>query len=144
MKAVHLPFVLACALPLFLILWSGCADMSTIPRDIDPAKASEMYKLNRTNPDFVVIDVRTDHEYEISHIPGASNIDIAQPNFRHEIDRLDRNKTYLLYCRSGNRSSQALDIMTEMGFKSIAHIAGGITAWEKSGLRTVVGPEPGR
>ncbi len=128
-------------LPVLLILCvcGSCSQMIDIPRDIEPAKAATMIQDNWKNDKFVVIDVRTSKEYEESHIDGAINIDFDSASPQAEIRNFDRSAIYLLYCRSGNRSSRALDIMKSMGFSRVAHIAGGINAWKKAGLRTVSG-----
>jgi rhodanese-related sulfurtransferase len=115
--------------------------MMTIPREVEPAKAFEILKQNWQNPDFIIVDVRTPKEYEETHIPGAENVDLRSSDFRKEIDRLDRKKTYFLYCRTGVRSAQAMETMREMGFTNVAHIAEGITAWQRASLRTILGTE---
>lgn len=71
---------------------------------------------------FVVIDVRTPQEYADSHVVGAENIDFYEPAFQETIAKLDKNKTYKLYCRSGNRSGQAERMMKSMGFKDVENI----------------------
>lgn len=75
----------------------------------------------------VVLDVRTRGEFSEGHIPRAVHIDVMSPSFAGAIEKLDRNKTYLVYCRSGNRSGQACSIMTAKGFKAY-NLAGGIGA----------------
>lgn len=80
------------------------------------------------NPDAIIIDVRTASEHNMSHIPNSVNIDIMSYGFHEQIAALDKNKTYFIYCRSGNRSGQACSIMSEMGFKTY-NLAGGIGAW---------------
>ncbi len=124
---------------LAMIVCVSCSQMFNIPRDIEPAKAAAMIQDNQSNEKFVLLDVRTPKEFEEDHIPGAVNIDYSSPSFRSETGKLDRSVIYLLYCRAGNRSSQALDVMKSMGFTRIAHIAGGITAWKQAGQRTISG-----
>jgi rhodanese-related sulfurtransferase len=72
--------------------------------------------------DIVVIDVRTPEEYSESHVKGSQNIDIRNSNFEGQIDRLDKSKTYKLYCRSGNRSGKALDLMRTKGFQNLENL----------------------
>jgi len=128
-------------LPVILILCAcgSCSRMIDIPRDIEPAKAAAMIQDNWKNDKFVVIDVRTSKEFEENHIDGAINIDFDSASPQAEIRYFDRSAIYLLYCRAGNRSSRALEIMKSMGFTRVAHIAGGINAWKQAGLRTVSG-----
>jgi rhodanese-related sulfurtransferase len=67
----------------------------------------------------VLIDVRTPGEFSEGHIVDALNIDVQSSSFQSEIAALDKNATYALYCRSGNRSGAAADIMAEAGFTKI-------------------------
>ena len=65
----------------------------------------------------VILDVRTDAEVEEGHIPGSIHIDFYRgQGFLEEIDKLDKAKNYYIYCRSGNRAGQAIDIMKQAGF----------------------------
>ena len=72
----------------------------------------------------IILDVRTDQEYKSSHLKGAINIDFYQPDFKSQISKLDKTKTYLIYCRSGNRSGQTLNIMKNLGFTNLENLGG--------------------
>jgi phage shock protein E len=63
-----------------------------------------------------VIDVRTVEEWNSGYLEGAVLIEIADADFRDEISKLDPSADYYIYCRSGNRAGQAIDIMRDMGF----------------------------
>lgn len=63
-----------------------------------------------------ILDVRTKEEFTSGHVKGALNIDFHADSFSEQIAKLDKNKNYVLYCRSGNRSGQATLIMKQMGF----------------------------
>ena len=78
----------------------------------------------------VLIDVRTPMENKMLRIPNSLLIDIAGPFFIPELDKLDRNKNYYLYCRSGNRSFHAGNQMLKMGFKNVCHLQPGIIGWK--------------
>lgn len=80
----------------------------------------------------VLLDVRTPAEYAEGHIEGALNIDFENPNFSTEIQRLDPSKPYFVYCRSGNRSGQAVSIMKLQGITNIQELKGGILANQNS------------
>ncbi len=67
----------------------------------------------------VIIDVRTSGEFNEGHIANAINIDVESMRFDEEIAALDKDVTYALYCRSGNRSSIAAGKMSDAGFTSI-------------------------
>jgi rhodanese-related sulfurtransferase len=87
-------------------------------------------KLNQ-DKDAVLIDVRTDNEYRKGHIPNSVLINIYEPNFAEEINKLDRNKNYYLYCRSGNRSYHAGMYMKQLGFKNVYNLEYGIIEWNE-------------
>lgn len=78
----------------------------------------------------VILDVRTVDEYSNGHIPSAKNIDVLQSSaFKQQIESLPKNKTYLVYCRSGKRSATALNIMKESGFINVKHLEHGFSGW---------------
>jgi len=79
----------------------------------------------------VILDVRTDAEVAEGIIPNAIHIDIYKgQEFINEVDALDKSKNYYVYCRSGNRSGQACNIMVEeLGFKNAYNLEGGMLAW---------------
>ncbi|SFW73057.1 Rhodanese-related sulfurtransferase [Sinomicrobium oceani] len=79
----------------------------------------------------VVLDVRTEEEFEDGYIPDAINIDIRQgQGFIDELEKLDKSKTYYVYCRSGARSAQACALMEQLGFDEAYNLLGGILEWE--------------
>ena len=81
--------------------------------------------------DAVILDVRTEQEVEEGYIPGAKVIDIYKgQEFIDEIDSLDRDKNYYVYCRSGNRSRQACTIMDQKGFNQTYNLIDGFSKWE--------------
>lgn len=84
-----------------------------------------------------VIDVRTPEEFAAGHIEGAVNIDVNGPDFDQRISELDTSETYAVYCRSGNRSAVATQLMAQQGFTSMYDLSGGIVAWENAGLPVV-------
>jgi rhodanese-related sulfurtransferase len=84
---------------------------------------------NDTNA--VILDVRTPEEVQDGYIPNALNLDIyLGQQFLAELEKLDRNKNYYVYCRTGNRSGQACSLMENMGFDNAYNLMGGITEWE--------------
>ena len=84
-----------------------------------------------------VIDVRTPEEFAAGHIEGAVNIDVNTPDFDQRVSALDTSETYAVYCRSGNRSAVATQLMSQQGFTSVYDLSGGIIAWEDAGLPVV-------
>ncbi len=81
----------------------------------------------------VILDVRTDREFEAGAIPNSVQIDFMSPDFKDSVSKLDPNKTYVVYCQSGGRSTAASKIMTkELGFKDVKNLEGGYSTWSKS------------
>jgi len=79
----------------------------------------------------VILDVRTEDEFNEGIIPGAINIDIYKGRgFIDAIEEMDKSKNYYVYCRSGGRSGQACSIMSELGFENAYNLLGGIMNWE--------------
>lgn len=78
-----------------------------------------------------ILDVRTQEEVEGGIIPGAKNIDFYKgQEFVDEINKLDKDKNYYIYCRSGNRSGQAGTLMNQMGFENTYNLKGGFSEWD--------------
>lgn len=82
----------------------------------------------------VILDVRTADEYQSGHLKGARNIDFYSSNFKDQLSRLDKNKNYVVYCRSGNRSGQASNLMKKMGFASAENLGSLNQASKKTGV----------
>jgi len=108
-------------------------DITTI-NNLNTKEGYELIENNKTNPDFVILDVRTPKEYNSGHIENSVNIDYEAANFKEEVSKLDKNKTYALYCRSGRRSVASSDIMAELGFEHINQF-GGIKQWKEAGYK---------
>ena len=78
----------------------------------------------------VILDVRTDAEVADGIIPNAIHLDIYKgQEFINALEDLDTSKSYYVYCRSGNRSGQACQIMEEMGFEKAYNLEGGMLDW---------------
>ena len=86
---------------------------------------------------FELLDLRTEEEFNSGHLEGASNIDFNGPGFADELENLDKNKRYLLYCRTGNKSGQTLDLMKEKEFIEAYNMLGGIMEWNDEGYDVV-------
>ena len=65
-------------------------------------------------------------------------LDFYDPAFATQIAELDRDVPYLLYCRSGNRSGQTIELMEQLGFTDVANLDGGILAWDDAGQPVVI------
>lgn len=94
--------------------------------------AKEAAKLLKDDPKVVVLDIRTKKEFEQGHIKDAKNIDFWGDDFEADIKKLPADKTYLVHCASGGRSTKSLEVFKKLGFKSIVHLDGGFNAWKKA------------
>ncbi len=135
---------LLCFLIVPLSLISGCLNQpeattleAPIIEDVTLEEAFALMEDNRYNDDFVVIDVRTPEEYAEGHIEKAINLDFYSETFIDELAKLDKDKAYLIYCRSANRSGQALDMMAELGFAEVYNMLGGMVQWKRVNLPVV-------
>ena len=87
-------------------------------------------KAQKKDQNSIILDVRTLEEYEEVRIPNSKLINIQEPqSFVDEIEKLDKSKSYFVYCKSGGRSMMACNIMAQMGFSKLANLEGGITEW---------------
>lgn len=91
--------------------------------------SSTFEKLLKEDKDAVLIDVRTKGEHVEAKIPNSQLIDIMDPMFLEKIEQLDKDKTYYLYCRSGNRSYHAGRAMIQRGFTKVYNLEPGIIGW---------------
>ena len=81
--------------------------------------------------DHIILDVRTSEEFEELRLPNSINIDFYNPkNFIQELEKLDKNKSYYVYCKTGNRSATTCDLMKEIGFTKTYNLLGGIAEWK--------------
>lgn len=87
------------------------------------------------NPEVVLLDVRTQEEFEAGHIENALNIDYKSADFEDQLLQLDNSLPYLIYCKSGGRSASAAIIMKELGFTNVQELDGGILAWNKATIK---------
>ena len=87
---------------------------------------------NKTNA--IILDVRTPKEVAQGIIKDAEKIDFYNENFKAELDKLDKSKPVLIYCRSGRRSAIAMATMRDLGFSEVYNLQGGIIEWSEAGL----------
>ena len=106
-------------------------------QDISARTAAALIQENQSNPDFVILDIRTPKEFEAGHIAGAPNIDFYAQSFAKEFTSLDREKTYLIYCRSGNRSRQLMGAVDKRHFEKVFHMRSGLVDWVGQGFKLV-------
>jgi len=125
-----------------ILLTSACqsgnsAVSDQISEDILVIDAHQMIQENTDNENFIILDTRTAGEYSRGHLQNTVFIDFSSPSFKGEIEKLDRNKKYIIYCHSGGRSKTTLNLMKKLGFKEAYNMIGGIVAWSKAGYELV-------
>jgi rhodanese-related sulfurtransferase len=116
-----------------VLLLAGCSSSSSAV-DLNVSEFSSKV----TEAGIITLDVRTPGEFNEGHIEGAQLIDFQSGNFENEIATLDKSKTYAVYCRSGNRSGQAVKIMSDAGFTNLYNLNGGVIDWANAGLPLVI------
>lgn len=99
---------------------------------VDKEEVKGMTSENQNNPDFQIIDLRTEEEFSLGHIAGAVNLDLFDFDFLEKLDALDRKKTYLLYCKTNVKSNQAAEVFKEFGFKNVYVLREGYAGWVDS------------
>lgn len=115
-----------------VLLLAGC---SSSPSAIDLSVTE--FSAKTAESGVVTLDVRTPGEFAEGYIEGARLIDFQSGNFENEIATLDKNATYAVYCRSGNRSGQAVKVMQDAGFTNVFNMNGGVIEWANAGLPLV-------
>ena len=130
LKSAHILFT-----PLFLVtlLFPGTWAAAETIETISPKQAAELVLREKENPDFVILDIRTPPEFQNGHIQSAVLVDYYAGTFISRLKQLDKDKIYLVYCRSGNRSGKALMLFNQLGFKQVYNMAQGINGWVKLG-----------
>ena len=117
-----------------LLLVTACSsgsDTATIEL-VSPADAAQVIEDDPAG--LVVLDIRTPEEFSEARLADAVNVDFYDADFADQLDALDKNDPYVMYCRSGNRSSEAIKTMKDLGFVEVYEIDGGIANWYDSGF----------
>jgi phage shock protein E len=115
------------------VLLTGCSSGSESAMNLD----SVAFEAKTQEPGVVILDVRTKEEFNEGHIANAININVESDTFLSEIAKLDKSKTYAVYCRSGRRSADAVAKMSNEEFISLANLNGGVIDWANAGLPLV-------
>ncbi|MFN2134889.1 MAG: rhodanese-like domain-containing protein [Candidatus Promineifilaceae bacterium] len=103
------------------------AALEDLPQTVD---VDTVYEL-RNNPDVYLLDVREQDEYDESHIPNITLLPMS--TIQNRVDEIPTDKTVIVTCRTGNRSSQVAEFLRANGFENVHNMDGGIVAWENAG-----------
>lgn len=106
------------------------AQGTRVARDISDV---ELEGLVASRPDLVLLDVRTDKEWEDGHIGGASFLDFLEDDFLERARTLPRDRPIALYCAAGGRSEDAMNLLAKEGFRELYNLRGGFYGWEDAG-----------
>lgn len=121
-------------IPLMVIMMSAMQSFGCSHSDnIVSVSAVEFEKAIKADS-VQLLDVRSPQEFAEGHIDGAININVQSDDFRQRADKeLSKDSTILVYCRSGRRSMDAAETLTELGYK-VVNLKGGIIEWNEEGL----------
>ena len=127
--------ILSILLSFLLLHCAGTGDenKSVAANGFKEVTAEQAFQVIQNEKGLIILDVRTKAEFNEGHIKNAVNKDFKSSDFTSLLDTMDKNSPYLLYCRSGNRSTKTLKKMGEMGFKRVNHLSKGFNEWEKNG-----------
>lgn len=129
--------LLLCCGPLFLL--PSCSHKAAshgepqgkhpVFRHVSPQDAYSLMQAHHRSGMLVVVDLRTPEEFEKERVEGAINVSYYSQDFRKALEALDRDKIYLIYCRTGKRSGETVQMMKVMGFRTVYPVSGGIQRW---------------
>lgn len=102
--------------------------------NLTPTEAFNFIKEHENDPDLIILDVRTPWEFSKEHIERAENLDFTDPDFNEMVKNLDKDKMYIIYCKSGIRSDKVMEIFRNSGFINLYNIKGGFEGWKTSNL----------
>ena len=123
----------AVLIALSAVLLTGCSNGNESTMTLDAVG----FQAKTQEAGVVILDVRTKAEFDEGHIANAININVESNEFLSDISKLDKSKTYAVYCRSGRRSADALAKMSNEQFISLSHLDGGVIDWTNAGLPLV-------
>jgi len=138
MKNKHI----AHAIPIFIIcigflIPSLSAQDSTRIIAVSAKEAADLIDKHNGDDEFAILDIRTPGEFQSGHLAKSIPIDFYSQTFADQLNRLDKTKTYLVYCRTGNRSTKSLELFKKLKFQKVYHMASGISAWKSEGFTVV-------
>ncbi len=99
----------------------------SIIKNINPSSARKLIE----NEEIIILDVRAPWEFAEGHVKNAKNLDFTDPDFSDNLEKLDKDKKYLVYCKTGRRGAMALEVMENIGFKNLYNLIGGYGSWNR-------------
>jgi rhodanese-related sulfurtransferase len=123
------------SLMLGAVVLAGCSSSTGTLETVSPNDAAAVIA---AESNAIILDIRTPDEFNDGIIEGAINIDFYEASFADDLDKLDKDAHYVVYCRSDNRSGQAMSTFADLGFAHVTEIDGGIASWYETGLPVVL------
>ena len=109
------------------------------PYQIDTQQMMKLVADNKGNPKFVILDVSPEPAFARAHIEGAVSMAANNPNFESNVQQLDREKTYLVYCMGGRWTPEAVRVMQKYKFSHVIAASEGVSGWMQAGNKVVSG-----
>lgn len=134
--------LIAAAMPL-AIIWFGFVVAALGDQDsthviaVSAKEAADLINEHNGDDKFAILDIRTPREFQSGHLTKSIPIDFYSPTFADQLNRLDKTKTYLVYCRTGNRSTKSLQLFKKFKFQKVYHMKSGISDWQSKDFAVV-------
>jgi phage shock protein E len=123
--------LLAALLPILFTVHLAAADAVAKPRTVTPA---QLEQLAGEKKDLVILDVRTAAERAGGQLAHSINVDSRAADFRDQLAKLDRSKTYVVHCVRGlKRTTESVSLLGQLGFTNVLALEGGYEGWVKAG-----------
>ena len=134
--------LIAAAMPV-VIIWFGLVVTALGDQDsrrviaVSAKEAAALIDEHNGDDKFAILDIRTPGEFQSGHLAKSIPIDFYSPTFADQLNRLEKTKTYLVYCRTGNRSTKSLQLFKKLKFQKVYHMTSGISDWKSNGFAVV-------
>lgn len=131
-----------CIVFIFILVANERCAAQNIYKQLQAEKCDSLIEANTSNPNFVILDVRTESQWISEHLEGSICRSLYDSDFVQQLNSLTKHKIYLLHCYSGGRSAKAFKNMQELGFNEVYEMIGGIAQWKNKKLPTTQKVEP--
>ncbi len=97
--------------------------------NLSPKETVKVIRKTSNTQSCVILDVKTEQEYDRLHLPGSIHLDFFSPTFKDDLFSLDKETSYVVICKIGMRSEITMNLMKKMGFKHVYNVIGGDDRW---------------
>ena len=116
-----------------ILVLTGCSSNKSAVTNLNVAE----FSVKSQEAGVITLDVRTPGEFSQGHISGAINIDVEAGTFDNAVSKLDKSKSYAVYCHTGRRSGIATGEMKKLGFVHLFNLQNGLSDWISQGMPVV-------